>query len=100
MYKKAANTNFSKQITSYENTVAVDFHAAWCPQCIQMSQRLDQVCREANIPLIRIDVDKEPELVDEYGIINVPSLLIFRNGTLKRTVSGIWPKETLKKMLK
>lgn len=77
--------------------VLVDFHATWCQPCKMQAPILQEFAREAaeKIRIIKIDVDKNPEIAQRYHIQGVPTLAIFKQGNLVWRQSGVTPKHVL-----
>lgn len=71
--------------------ILVDFYATWCGPC----KMLGPVLETLDIDVLKIDVDECPELAREYGIMTIPTLMLFNNGELKSTKNGFIPKEVL-----
>lgn len=84
-----------KEIT--KNKVLVDFYADWCGPCKMLSPILEQV--ESPIKVIKINVDKHEDLAREYGVMSIPTLVLFENNKeLKRNI-GFIGKEQVEKFL-
>ena len=81
--------DFDKMIK--ESLVLVDFYASWCGPC----KMLGPILETLDIDVLKIDVDECPELAREYGIMSVPTLMLFNEGQLKSTNTGFMPKEAL-----
>lgn len=79
------------ELLTKEGLVLVDFYATWCGPC----KMLGPVLETLDIDVLKIDVDECPELAREYGIVSVPTLMLFNNGQLKAANSGFMPKEML-----
>jgi thioredoxin 1 len=77
--------------------VLVDFHAQWCGPCKVQSPVLKQVASEMGerIRVIKIDVDRNPEIAGKYGIQGVPTLMVFKNGELKYKQAGVHDRSRL-----
>ena len=80
-----------------KDLVLVDFFATWCGPCKMLGPVLENL---ENIDIVKIDVDECPDLARNYGIMSVPTLMIFRNGELKNKQSGFMPKEALEEWIK
>ena len=79
-------------------TVLVDFYTEWCGPCKMMQPILQELkgMVDENVRVIKIDVDKNPEIAAKYQIRGVPTLMIFKNGNLVWRQSGVTPLEGLK----
>ena len=82
--------NFNDLIN--KELVLVDFFAEWCGPCKMLGPVLEQL---ENIDVVKIDVDESPSLAWQFGIMSVPTLMIFKNGQLKNSRSGAMPKPML-----
>lgn len=84
-------------IIKSEIPVLIDFHAEWCGPCKTVSPILKSLKEEMGdqVKLIKIDVDKNPEIASKYQIRGVPTLMIFKEGNLMWRQSGVVPKENL-----
>lgn len=92
-----SNEDF-KELT--KKKVLVDFYATWCGPCKMLSPVLDSLSSEVDIDIIKIDVDKYSELAREYGVMSIPTLILFENNIeLKRTL-GFMDKEKIKEFIK
>lgn len=79
-----------------KDLVLVDFFATWCGPCKMLGPVLESL---ENIDVVKIDVDECPDLARKYGIMSVPTLMIFSNGELKNKQSGFMPKEALEEWI-
>lgn len=92
------NNEDFKELT--KNKVLVDFYATWCGPCKMLLPVLDSLSSEVDIDIIKIDVDKYSELAREYGVMSIPTLILFENNIeLKRTL-GFMDKEKIKEFIK
>ncbi len=89
--------NFKKLIN---NKVIVDFYADWCGPCKMLSPVLDKISEEENIDIVKINVDNDPELAKEYGIMSIPTIIVFENGEEKNKNIGLCSKQDIKDMIK
>lgn len=81
-----------------EKTI-IDFWAEWCGPCKMVAPVLQELADEANISLIKIDVDKQPELASEFGITSIPAIMVIENGKIVKSITGAKPKYALAKDL-
>lgn len=95
------NTKFSDLISS-EKPVLVDFTASWCGPCKMLAPVLEQVAgklgEEARI--VKIDVDRNPELAQAFKIQGVPTLIVFKKGEVKWRQSGVLPAATIENAIR
>lgn len=73
----------------------VDFWAEWCRPCKMFSPILDEISEENSIWVAKIDIDENPISVEKYGIISVPTTLVFDHGVHVKTIVGAKPKHIM-----
>jgi thioredoxin 1 len=87
---------FSKALD--ENAVLiVDFWAEWCGPCRMVAPVLDEIQKEYQVPIAKLNIDEHPELADKYQIRSIPAMIVFENGVPVKTVIGARPKHILVK---
>ena len=93
--------NFNSIINS-DTPVLVDFFAEWCQPCKVQSPILHEIAREqqGKLRVIKIDVDKNQEIAARFQIRSVPTLALFKNGTLVWKNSGVMSKQQLNEIVK
>lgn len=93
-----SNENFDAEALQSEIPVLVDFWAEWCGPCRTVAPLVEQLSEEyaGKIKFCKLDVDNAREVAAKYGIRSIPTLMLFKDGTVKDTVMGAQPKEKLK----
>ena len=92
--------NFKAEVLDYKGTVLVDFWADWCGPCRMLSPIVDEVATEnPGIKVGKINVDEQQELSAQFGIMSIPTLLVFRDGKKISESIGLIPKEQIEKMI-
>ncbi|HOP43626.1 MAG TPA: thioredoxin [Flavobacteriales bacterium] len=86
-----------QELISSGQPVLVDVHAEWCGPCKAMSPIVQEVARRmtGRARVLKVDVDRNPALAQQYGIRGVPTLLLFKNGEVVWRQSGVVPAEEL-----
>lgn len=97
---KIIKTNeFEETVKS--GTVLVDFFATWCGPCKMLSPVLDEVAKELEeVSIVKVDVDDSGDLAMRFGIMSVPTMLLFKDGKLVHQMQGYQPKEALVAVIK
>lgn len=80
--------------------VLVDFYATWCGPCKMLSPVLDDLSDEIDIDIIKIDVDKHNDLARQYGVMSIPTLILFENNDEVKRTLGFMDKEKIKEFIK
>jgi thioredoxin len=76
-------------------TVLVDFYADWCVPCQQLSPVLEELSNQyiGKVEFTKVDIDESPELVERFGIMGVPTVIVFKDGEIVKQMTGYQPKE-------
>lgn len=84
---------FDEEILKSEKTVLVDFWASWCGPCRMLLPIIEEVAQEqTEIKVCKINVTEQPELADKYGVMTIPTLILFKNGEEVKRTTGAIPK--------
>ena len=87
------NENYD-EIIQGELTI-VDFYAEWCGPCKMLGPILEEISKEENIKIIKVDVDKHLEIAKKFGIMSVPTMYIYKDGNIVNQLVGFMPKDEL-----
>ena len=95
------SANFEQEVLQSEIPVLVDFYAEWCGPCKMLSPVIDEIANEyeGKAKICRVNVDEEMELAQQYRVMSVPTVLVFKNGQVSGTSIGYVGKEKLTEML-
>ena len=100
MEVKEINSKEFDELTK-KGKVFVDCFATWCGPCKMLSPVIDEVAKEVtDYKFYKLDVDENEDVAAKYGIMSIPTMLIFEDGNLKNTIIGLRSKEDLKDELK
>lgn len=92
--------NFEQEVLKAEQTVMVDFWAAWCGPCKMLSPIVDQIAEEhLEIKVCKVNIDEEPSLAIDYKVMSIPTLLVFKNGEKVNMSIGVQAKSDIEAML-
>jgi len=94
--------NFEEEIIQSELPAMVDFWAEWCGPCKMVGPVVEELAKEydGKIKIAKMDVDQNRETPARFGIRNIPTLILFKNGEVAQTIVGAYPKDHLDGELK
>lgn len=99
MIKKLQNINeFNDEIS--KDYIVVDFYADWCGPCNMLSPILDDVATTNNIEVLKVNIDEFGELAMKYGVMVIPTIMIFKKGSVLKSNTGVLSKSELEEFLK
>ena len=90
-------TDFEQEVVKADKLVIADFWAEWCGPCKMIAPLLDEIARELpdKVKIVKVDVESEPQLAQQFGIYNIPTLLFFKDGKVIEQVVGTAAKKVL-----
>ena len=101
MAKKLTIANFNEEVLQSDKPVLVDFWATWCMPCKMLAPTLEELSSESTDFVVgKVDIDENPELAQQYRIMSIPTLLVFKNGKVTASAVGVQSKAAILNMLK
>ena len=92
--------NFNQEVLNSDKPVLMDFWAPWCGPCRMVVPLVEGIAEErSDIKVVKINVDEEQELAIQFGVMNIPTLVVMKNGKVVNQVTGARPKAQILAML-
>jgi thioredoxin 1 len=99
---KVSDATFEADVLKAAGPVVVDFWAEWCGPCKMIGPALDEIASDLGekVKIVKLNVDENPDTAAKYGIMSIPTLMMFKNGELASRQIGAAPKQKLEQWIK
>jgi thioredoxin 1 len=101
MSTAVTESSFEQEVLQSDKPVIVDFWAEWCGPCHAVSPVLDKIAEERSdeLRLVKVNIDEEPALAQRYGIVSIPTIILFKSGEPAAAAIGAQPKGAIETAL-
>jgi thioredoxin 1 len=98
---KVSDATFDSDVLKAQEPVVVDFWAEWCGPCRMIAPALEEIAgtMAGKVKVVKLNVDENPATATKYGIMSIPTLMIFKNGQLASRQIGAQPKQKLEQWI-
>lgn len=101
MEVKLTAENFDEEVLKSDKPVLVDFWASWCNPCRMLAPVVSEIAEEnaQTLKVGKVNIDEEQQLAQRFGIMSIPTVLLFKNGKVEKTSVGFVPKAQLLELI-
>jgi thioredoxin 1 len=98
---KVSDANFEAEVLKSAEPVVVDFWAEWCGPCKMIAPALEEIqtALGSKVKIVKLNVDENPTTAQKYGIMSIPTLMLFKNGELASRQVGAAPRQKLEQWI-
>jgi thioredoxin 1 len=95
--KYVTEQDFQEEVVSAQTPVLVDFTADWCQPCKMISPIVEQLAGQwgEKVKVVKLDADQNPGIMMQYGVMGLPTLILFKSGEVKERITGYAPKDKI-----
>ena len=98
---KVSDADFESEVLKASGAVVVDFWAEWCGPCRMIGPALEEIAGSLNgkVKIVKLNVDENPHTASKYGVMSIPTLMLFKNGEMASRQVGAAPKQKLEQWI-
>ena len=98
---KVSDATFDSEVLKATEPVVVDFWAEWCGPCRMIAPALEEIAGTLNgkVKIVKLNVDENPQTASKYGVMSIPTLMLFKNGEMASRQVGAAPKQKLEQWI-
>ena len=101
MVAELSDADFEQEVLQSSEPVLVDFWAPWCGPCRQITPMIEELANEnsGSAKVLKVNIDDNPEMAQKFGVMNIPTLLVFKDGNVSERFVGVQPKAKLQEAI-
>lgn len=95
--RETTDSNFETDVLKSSTPVLVDFWAEWCPPCRALAPKLEEIAQELSgkLDVRKVNVDDNPNVASKFGVVSIPTMIIFKDGRQMEKMVGNHPKDNI-----